>query len=115
MAQLLSEAGYHAVDEAARAKVLIVNTCGFIGPARDESFSVLRELAEHKRKGQLLIAAGCLTQRYGIEVARQVAGHRWHPGHTPLDGHRERGRAAARRPRTLNRCTTSRRRPRLAR
>ena len=35
---------------------------------------MLRELAEHKRKNQMLIAAGCLTQRYGIEVARQVPG-----------------------------------------
>jgi ribosomal protein S12 methylthiotransferase len=35
---------------------------------------VLGELAAHKRRGQLLIAAGCLTQRYGAEVARQVPG-----------------------------------------
>jgi ribosomal protein S12 methylthiotransferase len=74
MAQLLSQSGYRAVANPSRAAVLIVNTCGFIGPARDESYQVLGELARGKRKGQLLIAAGCLTQRYGQEVARQVPG-----------------------------------------
>jgi ribosomal protein S12 methylthiotransferase len=74
MAQLLSKAGYHLTERPERAGVLIVNTCGFIGPARQESLQVLGELAAGKRKGQLLIAAGCLTQRYGAEVARQVPG-----------------------------------------
>jgi ribosomal protein S12 methylthiotransferase len=53
---------------------LIVNTCGFIGPAKEESLSVLRELSDIKRPGQVLIAAGCLTQRYGAQVAEQVPG-----------------------------------------
>lgn len=74
MAQLLNRAGFHAVDHPSRAEVLIVNTCGFIGPARDESLQVLSELATRKKKGQLLIAAGCLTQRYGAEVVRRVPG-----------------------------------------
>lgn len=74
MAQLMASSGYRLVAEPSRAAVLIVNTCGFIGPAKDESLQVLRELAAHKRKGQTLIAAGCLTQRYGREVARQAPG-----------------------------------------
>jgi ribosomal protein S12 methylthiotransferase len=74
MAQLLLRDGYQAVDDPARANVLIVNTCGFIGPAKQESIDVLRELAEGKRSNQLLIAAGCLTQRYGSEVAEKVPG-----------------------------------------
>jgi ribosomal protein S12 methylthiotransferase len=74
MVQLLAGEGYRLVANAAKAEVLIVNTCGFIGPAKDESLQVLRELAEQKRKGQLLIAAGCLTQRYGAEVVRQAPG-----------------------------------------
>ena len=74
MAQLLARDGYHAVEDPAKAKVLIVNTCGFIGPARQESIDVLRELAASKRASQILIAAGCLTQRYGSEVAKQVPG-----------------------------------------
>ena len=67
MAQLLVNAGYRLVEDPGKARLLIVNTCGFIGPAREESFQVLGELAAHKRHGQLLIAAGCLTQRYGVE------------------------------------------------
>ena len=74
MGELLAEAGYRSVREARQARVLIVNTCGFIGPAREESLQALGELAEKKRPGQLLIAAGCLTQRYGAEVIRQVPG-----------------------------------------
>ncbi len=74
MAQLLSQSGYHLNEKARRAEVIIVNTCGFIGPAKEESLQVLNDLAASKRPGQLLIAAGCLTQRYGAEVARQVPG-----------------------------------------
>jgi ribosomal protein S12 methylthiotransferase len=74
MAQLLEGAGFQAVENPAWAGILIVNTCGFIGPARAESLQVLGELAAKKRKGQMLIAAGCLTQRYGADVLRQVPG-----------------------------------------
>jgi ribosomal protein S12 methylthiotransferase len=74
MAQLLIQDGYQPVNSARRASVLVVNTCGFIGTAREESYSELTRLAETKRPGQLLIAAGCLTQRYGEEVARRVPG-----------------------------------------
>ena len=74
MAQLLLRDGYRAVDNPSHANVLIVNTCGFIGPAKEESISVLRELADGKRNNQILIAAGCLTQRYGSEVTHKVPG-----------------------------------------
>ena len=74
MAQLLIRDGYHAMDEPDKAAVLIVNTCGFIGPAKEESYRVLGELAKSKHSGQVLIAAGCLTQRYGVEVAQKVQG-----------------------------------------
>lgn len=74
MAQLLLRDGYRAVENPASASVLIVNTCGFIGPAKEESLRVLRELAEAKKRHQILIAAGCLTQRYGAEVAEKVPG-----------------------------------------
>ncbi len=62
MAQLLSTLGYRVVTNPDQETVLIVNTCGFIGPARQESLQVLGELATHKHSGQVLIAAGCLTQ-----------------------------------------------------
>jgi ribosomal protein S12 methylthiotransferase len=74
MGSLLLKSGYRATEDSTQAAVLIVNTCGFIGPARAESLEVLAELARQKKKGQILIATGCLTQRYGEEVTRQVAG-----------------------------------------
>ena len=74
MAQLLSGSGFQPLGSPHQAEVLIVNTCGFIGPAREESLETLRQLARRKRSGQIMIAAGCLTQRYGREVARQVPG-----------------------------------------
>lgn len=74
MAQLLLRDGYLSMDNPDQASVLIVNTCGFIGPAKEESYRVLGELAKTKRSGQVLIAAGCLTQRYGVEVAQKVQG-----------------------------------------
>jgi ribosomal protein S12 methylthiotransferase len=74
MANLLGQAGYQASADPSTADVLVVNTCGFIGPAKEESLRVLRELAEGKQGHQRLIAAGCLTQRYGAEVAEDVPG-----------------------------------------
>jgi ribosomal protein S12 methylthiotransferase len=74
MAQLLGKSGYRPTDDPEAAGVLIVNTCGFIGPAREESYEILQDLADRKQDNQLLIAAGCLTQRYGAEVVRQVPG-----------------------------------------
>jgi ribosomal protein S12 methylthiotransferase len=74
MSQLLMGADFKLSQTPDDAGVLIVNTCGFIGPAKEESLRVLGELAERKQDGQLLIAAGCLTQRYGMEVAQQVPG-----------------------------------------
>jgi ribosomal protein S12 methylthiotransferase len=74
MASLLRDAGYRFSDSPEEAEVLIVNTCGFIGPAKEESFSVLQDLADGKKSGQVLIAAGCLSQRYGTEIAQRVNG-----------------------------------------
>ncbi len=74
MAQLLEKAGMRGVDEAQRAEVLIVNTCGFINAAKEESINALRELAAIKKGDQLLIAAGCLSQRYGAELVERIPG-----------------------------------------
>jgi ribosomal protein S12 methylthiotransferase len=54
--------------------VIIVNTCGFIAPAREESIAVLKDLAGKKRKGQVLVAAGCLPQRSREELLERVNG-----------------------------------------
>lgn len=74
MSQLLGISGYIPVADPSQASILIVNTCGFIGPAKEESIHTLNELAAQKRSDQMLIAAGCLTQRYGVDVAHQVPG-----------------------------------------
>lgn len=74
MGYLLNSAKYIKVNEPSQAQVIIVNTCGFIQPARAESLHILKELSQRKKRGQMLIAAGCLTQRYGAEVVRQVPG-----------------------------------------
>ncbi len=74
MAQLLTGAGLRGVEEARQAEVLIVNTCGFINAAKEESIAALRELAAIKRPDQLLIAAGCLSQRYGAELVKRIPG-----------------------------------------
>lgn len=74
IAQLMDESGYRGVDAPGKADVLIVNTCGFIGPARDESIGALRELADGKRRNQQLIAAGCLSQLWGPKLAETVPG-----------------------------------------
>jgi len=74
ISEMLLQASYNGVDDPRRADVLIVNTCGFLQAAKDESIETLQELAKLKRRGQLLIAAGCMAQRFGSEVTRQVKG-----------------------------------------
>ena len=74
IAQLLNENEYKGTENHKHADVLIVNTCGFIGPARDESIRSLRDLANKKKKGQMLIAAGCLSQLWGPKLALEVPG-----------------------------------------
>lgn len=74
MGELMLKSGHRFEMDQTQAEVLIVNTCGFIGPAKTESLHVLGELAANKKRGQMLIAAGCLTQRYGADVVRQVPG-----------------------------------------
>ena len=74
MAQLLIRAGYRQAGGPKKADILIVNTCGFIAPAKEESYAALQKLAKGKKSGQRLIAAGCLAQRYGGEVAQRVPG-----------------------------------------
>lgn len=74
MAALLQKSGFNGVTDPNDASVLLVNTCGFIEGARQESIGALQELAELKGKNQLLIAAGCMAQRYGDEVVEWVPG-----------------------------------------
>ncbi len=74
MARLLKHLGYSPVSDPGQAQVLIVNTCGFIEDAREESLDELRQLARQKRPDQVLIAAGCLSQRWGEALLDEVPG-----------------------------------------
>jgi ribosomal protein S12 methylthiotransferase len=72
MRELLLAAGHHQAEEPQEADVLVVNTCGFIDSAREESLAALRELADSKRRDQCLVAAGCMAERYGPEMSAMV-------------------------------------------
>jgi len=74
MTVVMKQGGYRQTMDPAKADVLIVNTCGFLQVARAESENALRELAALKTPGQVLVAAGCLPQRYGDQVMRDVPG-----------------------------------------
>ncbi len=74
LATLLNQAGYTAADVPEEADLLIVNTCGFIEPAREESRAVLRELVQTRQPGQQIVAAGCYTQRSPDELIEAVPG-----------------------------------------
>jgi ribosomal protein S12 methylthiotransferase len=72
MEQLLLAAGHRRAADAGSADVVIVNTCGFIESAKQESIDTLLELGEQKRAGQKLIAAGCLVERYPHELSAEL-------------------------------------------
>jgi len=74
MSQLLQKAGYRYVTRPQNADVIIVNTCGFIDTARKESTDVLINLVKTKKKGQIIIAAGCFVQIAGDEISRTIKG-----------------------------------------
>jgi ribosomal protein S12 methylthiotransferase len=74
MAMLLGQAGYQGTSVPEDADVLIVNTCGFLAAAEEESLDELKRLADVKRPDQFLIAAGCMAQRNGERIAREVPG-----------------------------------------
>ncbi len=70
----LSRAGFELIREEEQADVLIVNTCGFIDRAKQESIDTIIELGDYKKTGRcrVLIATGCLTERYREELLREL-------------------------------------------
>ena len=74
IAQILNQHGMSGIHVPEEAEILIVNTCGFIDSAKNESFNALRELVALKNPNQMVIAAGCLSQRYGESVVQEVPG-----------------------------------------
>jgi len=69
---LMRRAGHVPADRPSAADLLVVNTCGFIDASKEESVNAVLELAAEKRDGQRLVVAGCLTQFYGDELAREI-------------------------------------------
>ena len=67
MLSLLVQAGHQFTPDPAEAEIIIVNTCGFIDPAKEESIRTILEMAGYKDTGKCrkLIVTGCLAQRYG--------------------------------------------------
>lgn len=70
----LYEKGYEFTDEEEQADVVVVNTCCFIGDAKEESINTLLEMSQLKKTGKLkaLIATGCLAQRYKEEIQEEI-------------------------------------------
>src|SRR5271170_7759746 len=70
----LAQDGYVLVPEADGADVVVVNTCGFIEPARQESLSVIREMIQLKKEGKVsaVVVAGCLAERQQEMLLVQV-------------------------------------------
>ncbi|NLL76961.1 MAG: 30S ribosomal protein S12 methylthiotransferase RimO [Clostridiales bacterium] len=74
MLGMLSEKGYTFTDDEAQADVIVINTCCFIGDAKEESINTILEMSELKKTGQLkaLIVTGCLAQRYQKEIQEEI-------------------------------------------
>lgn len=70
----LLEKGYLITSKIGDADIIIINTCGFINSAKEESINTILEMAEYKKKSKckLLIATGCLSQRYGDQLLKEI-------------------------------------------
>ena len=73
MLGILGSKGYHIVANPEEADVIVVNTCGFIDAAKEESINTVLEMAEFKKnRCKLLVMAGCLAERYHDDVLTEL-------------------------------------------
>lgn len=74
MASILKNENYDIANTLEEANIIIVNTCGFIDKAKEESIEIIWEMSEYKTKGncKYLILAGCLAQRYSKELLDEI-------------------------------------------
>ncbi len=73
MITALKKAGYLIIDNVEEADIIVVNTCCFIGDAKEESINTLLDMAAYKEdRCKLLVAAGCLAQRYHDEIKTEI-------------------------------------------
>jgi len=76
MLAIIGQAGFLLSGDVDNADVVVINTCGFIKPAKDEAIQAIRTAADQKKKGKVkrIIVAGCLSQRMGQQLADEVEG-----------------------------------------
>jgi ribosomal protein S12 methylthiotransferase len=76
MGALLSKSGYHITPQADGADIILINTCAFILPAKEESIDEILRMAEWKKGGtgpcNRLVVTGCLSQRYGKDLEKEL-------------------------------------------
>lgn len=74
MLGLLTRDGHEIVDDEEQAEGIIINTCCFIGDAKEESVNTILEMAEYKKSGscKVLIVTGCMAQRYQNEITEEI-------------------------------------------
>ena len=64
--------GYEIVQDPAEAEVIVINTCGFIESAKKEAIDTILELVEYKKQGKIIIAMGCLVERYLDDLKNEI-------------------------------------------
>lgn len=74
MLGLIREKNFTVTNDPADAEIIIVNTCGFIESAKEESINTILQMSEYKTQGscRYLIVTGCLSQRYADELAQNI-------------------------------------------
>ena len=74
MLGLLNRQGYEIVNQSEEADIILINTCGFIGPAKEESVQAILEQTKYKHTGKCttLIVTGCLGQRYSSDIMKEI-------------------------------------------
>ncbi len=74
MMGLFQQQGYQLTEQYDEAEIIIVNTCGFVNAAKEESINAILEMAQWKEQGacKLLVAVGCLVQKYAKELAEEI-------------------------------------------
>ena len=72
----LKHIGYQMVDDVSKSSVVIINTCGFLDVAREESIEKILEIEQKKQDGLIdkIIVMGCLAERYGDELQKEISG-----------------------------------------
>lgn len=73
MMGLLRQRGYEFTDDETEAEVIVINTCGFINDAKEESINTILNMAQYKEQNlKALIVAGCLVERYKNEIMEEL-------------------------------------------